>query len=45
MKPEIMIPLVGFKKEFDLQAAIVHRVAEGSDGREEGQASTTTSAR
>ena len=26
-KPEIMIPLVGFKKEFDLQAAIVHEVA------------------
>jgi pyruvate, orthophosphate dikinase len=25
--PEIMIPLVGFSKEFDLQAAIVHRVA------------------
>jgi pyruvate,orthophosphate dikinase len=27
-KPEIMIPLVGFKKEFDLQAAIVHEVAK-----------------
>jgi len=27
VRPEIMIPLVGFKKEFDLQAAIVHRVA------------------
>jgi pyruvate, orthophosphate dikinase len=26
-KPEIMIPLVGFKKELDLQVAIVHRVA------------------
>ncbi len=26
-KPEVMIPLVGFKKEFDLQAAIVHEVA------------------
>ncbi len=26
-KPEIMIPLVGFKREFDLQAAIVHEVA------------------
>jgi len=25
--PEIMIPLVGFKKELDLQVAIVHRVA------------------
>jgi pyruvate,orthophosphate dikinase len=27
-KPEIMIPLVGFKKELDLQAAIVHEVAK-----------------
>jgi pyruvate,orthophosphate dikinase len=27
-KPEIMIPLVGFKKEFDLQAAVVHDVAK-----------------
>jgi pyruvate, orthophosphate dikinase len=27
VKPEVMIPLVGFKREFDLQAAIVHRVA------------------
>jgi pyruvate,orthophosphate dikinase len=27
-KPEVMIPLVGFKKEFDLQAAIVHDVAK-----------------
>jgi pyruvate,orthophosphate dikinase len=27
VKPEVMIPLVGFKKEFDLQAEIVHRVA------------------
>ncbi len=26
-KPEIMIPLVGFKKELDLQVAIVHNVA------------------
>jgi pyruvate,orthophosphate dikinase len=26
-RPEIMIPLVGFKKEFDLQAAIVREVA------------------
>jgi len=26
-KPEIMIPLVGFKKELDLQTAIVHEVA------------------
>ena len=28
VKPEVMIPLVGFRKEFDLQAAIVHRVAK-----------------
>ena len=27
VKPEIMIPLVGYKKELDLQVAIVHRVA------------------
>jgi pyruvate, orthophosphate dikinase len=27
-KPEIMIPLVGFKRELDLQVAIVHEVAE-----------------
>jgi pyruvate,orthophosphate dikinase len=27
-KPEIMIPLVGFKKEFDLQIEVVHRVAK-----------------
>jgi pyruvate,orthophosphate dikinase len=26
-KPEIMIPLVGFKKELDMQVAIVHEVA------------------
>jgi|UniRef100_UPI00404B0A1D pyruvate, orthophosphate dikinase len=26
-KPEIMIPLVGFKKELDIQTAIVHEVA------------------
>jgi pyruvate,orthophosphate dikinase len=28
VKPEVMIPLVGFKKELDLQVAIVHRVAK-----------------
>ena len=28
VKPEVMIPLVGFKQEFDLQAEIVHRVAK-----------------
>jgi pyruvate,orthophosphate dikinase len=27
VKPEVMIPLVGFKKELDLQVGIVHRVA------------------
>ena len=27
-KPEIMIPLVGFKKEFDLQLAVVHETAK-----------------
>ncbi len=26
-KPEIMIPLVGFKKELDLQVAVVHEIA------------------
>jgi len=28
VQPEIMIPLVGFQKEFALQAAIIHRVAD-----------------
>ena len=28
VKPEVMIPLVGFKKEFDLQAEIVHATAK-----------------
>src|SRR5204863_8207113 len=27
VKPEIMIPLVGFKKELDLQVEVVHRAA------------------
>ena len=27
VKPEVMIPLVGFKKELDLQVDVVHRVA------------------
>ncbi len=27
VKPEVMIPLVGFKRELDLQAEVVHRVA------------------
>ena len=37
VNPEVMIPLVGFKKELDLQVEIIHRVAEGSAGREEGE--------
>jgi pyruvate,orthophosphate dikinase len=28
VKPEIMIPLVGFKRELDLQVELVHRVAQ-----------------
>ena len=28
VRPEVMIPLVGFKKEFDLQLEVVHRVAK-----------------
>jgi pyruvate,orthophosphate dikinase len=28
VKPEVMIPLVGFKKELDLQVELVHRVAQ-----------------
>ncbi|MEJ5237014.1 MAG: pyruvate, phosphate dikinase [Limisphaera sp.] len=28
VRPEIMIPLVGFKKELDLQVDVVHRVAQ-----------------
>ena len=28
VKPEIMIPLVGFKKELDLQVSLVHQVAK-----------------
>ncbi len=28
VKPEVMIPLVGFKKELDLQVAVVHEVAK-----------------
>ena len=28
VKPEVMIPLVGFKKELDLQVEIVRRVAK-----------------
>ena len=28
VKPEAMIPPVGFKREFDLQAAVVHAAAK-----------------
>ena len=28
VKPEIMVPLVGFKKELDLQVEVIHRVAK-----------------
>ncbi len=28
VKPEVMVPLVGFKKELDLQVEIIHRVAK-----------------
>ena len=28
VKPEVMIPLVGFKKELDLQVAVVHAAAK-----------------
>ena len=43
-KPEIMIPLVGFKKELDLQKRSSTSRARRSS-REEGEASTTWSAR
>ncbi len=36
VRPEVMVPLVGFKKELDNQVAIVHRVAEQVQ-RETGQ--------
>ena len=28
VKPEVMVPLVGFKKELDLQVEVIHRVAK-----------------
>ena len=37
-KPEIMIPLVGFKKELDLQVEIVHAVAKQVEAEQEGEA-------
>jgi pyruvate,orthophosphate dikinase len=33
VKPEIMIPLVGFKKELDLQVAIVHEAARSVEAQ------------
>ena len=45
VKPEVMIPLVGFKKELDLQVEIVHDAAKQGLRREEGRRSTTWSAR
>jgi hypothetical protein len=44
VKPEVMIPLVGFKKELDLQAEIVHRVAK-EVMKETGKSSSTRWAR
>ena len=38
VKPEVMIPLVGFKKELDLQVEVVHRSGQGSHDRAEGEA-------
>jgi pyruvate,orthophosphate dikinase len=38
VKPEVMIPLVGFKKELDLQVAIVHDVAKAGDAGKESEA-------
>ena len=38
VKPEIMIPLVGFKKELELQVEVVHRVAKEVHGGKEGEA-------
>ena len=32
VQPEVMIPLVGFKKELDLQVEVVHRVAKRGAG-------------
>jgi pyruvate,orthophosphate dikinase len=39
--PEIMIPLVGFKKELDLQAAIVHEVAKAVQAEKKAKVSYT----
>ena len=38
VKPEIMIPLVGFKKELDLQVEVVHRVAKEVQAEQQGEA-------
>jgi pyruvate,orthophosphate dikinase len=38
VKPEIMIPLVGFKKELDLQIDVVHQAAREVQAEQEGEA-------
>jgi pyruvate, orthophosphate dikinase len=38
VKPEVMIPLVGFKKELDLQVEVVHRVAKEVMAETKGEA-------
>ena len=38
VKPEIMIPLVGFPRELELQVEVVHRVADEVHEGEEDQA-------
>ena len=43
--PEIMIPLVGFKKELDLQIEVVHQAAPRGAGGAEGQAQVPGRAR
>ena len=45
VKPEIMIPLVGFKKELDLQIEVVHQVAAKVVRPRRRSRSTTWSAR
>jgi len=44
VKPEIMIPLVGFKRELDLQVEVVHRVAAAVQKGTEGEDQITWSA-
>jgi pyruvate,orthophosphate dikinase len=40
-KPEIMIPLVGFKRELDLQVAVVHEVAKAVQAEKKTRISYT----